>query len=407
MRYDRPMPRKTEVSGPVGTGWVEERKTSDGIRFTAFWKKRVPDTTAPKGRRILHGGSYDLGPKVRHGAGLTSLSAAKKHWATIAKDIVSRSDSPAPAPSGKIDPQVTFREYCERSWLPTRKERWAETTTENNVYYFESKLYPAFGDTRLCEMSEPAMQRFLKDVAAKKYSKTVIQHCRVYLMAVVQHAHKRGVIPEDTAFELRMPRGIRKEDRPYLSMAEYRRLLVPLPTQKDRIMTKLLYLGGVRRGELFALRWNDYNGISLLIDSQINSKGNEGPTKNEASYDYIALPSEICKDLNEWKKWCPDSSPDAFIFRSHAGSPINHTNWRRRVLEPAAKEAGLPRINFHMFRRGLATELHHDGAVDKSIQGQLRHSDPNVTRRIYMQTIPKEQQASLERFAKKAKKTAL
>ncbi|HEX4169287.1 MAG TPA: site-specific integrase, partial [Bryobacteraceae bacterium] len=377
---------------------------SDGIRFIALWKKRVQDPTAPKGRRIVHGGSYDLGPKARHGSGFTSLSAARKHWATIAKGIVSRSDSPAPPPSGKIHPQVTFREYCERSWLPTRKERWAETTTENNLYYFESKLYPAFGDTRLCEMTEPVMQRFLNDLVKQKYSKTVIQHCRVYLMAVIQHAHKRGVIPEDTAFELQMPRGIRREDRPYLSMAEYQQLLVPLPTQKDKIMTKLLYLGGVRRGELFALRWNDYNGISLLIDSQINSKGNEGPPKNEASHDYIALPTELREDLDEWRTWCPDSSPGAFIFPSHAGSPINHTNWRRRILEPAAKKAGLLRINFHMFRRGLATEMHHDGAVDKSIQGQLRHGDPNVSRRIYMQTVSKEQQASIEKLSKKAKK---
>ena len=230
------MPRKAAVSGTIGLGWVEERKTFEGIRYLALWKKRIPDPDAPLGRRIVHGGSYDLGPKVRHGAGLTSLSAAKKKWASIATDIVQRPDpviSPAP---GKVDPNVTFREYCEKAWLPTRKERWAETTAENNTYYFESKLFPPFGDTALSQMTEPAMQRFVNELAPKKYSKTVIQHCRVYLMAVIQHAHRKGIIHEDTAFELQMPRGIRKESRAFLSMDEYKVLRDTMPTQKDRII---------------------------------------------------------------------------------------------------------------------------------------------------------------------------
>jgi hypothetical protein len=168
------MPRTRAISGPIGTGWVEERKTAEGIRFLAIWKKRVPDPTAPMGRRVEYGGSYDLGPKTRHGAGLTSLGAAKKKWALIAQETVHKSETRTPPPSGKLDLTISFRQYCETAWLPTRKERWAETTAENNAYYFESKLYPAFGDTPLGEITEPSMQRFLNDLVAKKFSKTVI-----------------------------------------------------------------------------------------------------------------------------------------------------------------------------------------------------------------------------------------
>ena len=55
---------------------------------------------------------------------------------------------------------------------------------------------------------------------------------------------------------------------------------------------------------------------------------------------------------------------------------------------PAAEAAGLGRIGYHMFRRGFATEAHKAGITDKNIQSQLRHSSPEITRTVYMQTIP-------------------
>src|SRR6266508_2092392 len=49
-----------------------------------------------------------------------------------------------------------------------------------------------------------------------------------------------------------------------------------------------------------------------------------------------------------------------------------------------------------MFRRGLATEAHQLGVVDRNIQSQLRHADPNVTRKLHMREVPEEQKKAME-----------
>ena len=55
-----------------------------------------------------------------------------------------------------------------------------------------------------------------------------------------------------------------------------------------------------------------------------------------------------------------------------------------------------------MFRRGLATELHQNGAVDKNIQSQLRHADPATTRIVYMREVPEEQAKAVALLGAKA-----
>lgn len=394
------MPRKALKSGPIGNGWIEEKRTEKGIRYVAYWQKYVPDESAPMGRRKEYGGSHDLGPKVKHGEGLTSLSASKKKWLTICDAIMGRTAKEHPSEMG----EKTFRWYTENVFKPDREPRWRETTKYTIKYYLETKLYPAFGDTPLKDMTDAAMQDFLVKLAAK-YSRTVVQHCLLYLRAILGFATDEGVLGRNPARKLKMPNGIKREDRPYLSIAEYNSLLEALESKRDQIMVKLLYIGGLRRGELFAVRWGDFDSESesLSVLRQINRFGKEADVKTEASEGKISLTKELCADLNEWRKWCGKAKPDAFIFASRDHTPINHKNWLERVLKPAATKANIERITYHMFRRGLATSAHQLGVVDKNIQSQLRHADPNVTRKLYMREVPEEQKKAMELLSDAAK----
>jgi integrase len=118
--------------------------------------------------------------------------------------------------------------------------------------------------------------------------------------------------------------------------------------------------------------------------------------KTQASEGKIALPEDLCADLAEWRRWCGNTKPDAFMFPSRSGTPINAKNWLDRVLAPAATAAGIRRITHHMFRRGLATEGHQLGIVDRNIQSQLRHASSTTTRNIYMRAVPAEQAKAME-----------
>src|SRR5689334_5982551 len=208
------MPRKAIKSGPIGNGWVEEKRTEKGIRFVAYWQKYVPDESAPMGRRKEYGGSYDLGPKVKHGEGLTSQSAAKKKWLTLCDAIMGRKGKEHPSEQG----DKTFRWFTENVFKPDRKPRWRQTTEYTINYYLESKLYPTFGDVALEDMTDAVMQTFLVKLVERKYSRTVIQHCLLYLRAILGFAADEGVLPRNPARRLQLPEGIKREDRTYLTI---------------------------------------------------------------------------------------------------------------------------------------------------------------------------------------------
>ena len=62
-------------------------------------------------------------------------------------------------------------------------------------------------------------------------------------------------------------------------------------------------------------------------------------------------------------------------------------NYRNRVLNPLAEKLGLPKLNFQVMRRTMATQAQSMGSV-KDIQAHLRHAKADTTANEYMQELP-------------------
>jgi len=384
--------------GIIGKGWVEEKKTTKGIKFIARWAKWEADPSSPTGRKKVHAGRHELGPKVRFGGedALKTKRDAEKKWLGISDAVMGLTADLPPV----LLREKTFKEYAEQVFMPDRKPSlrpkslWA-------LNYYMARLIAEFGEIPLDKMSKPQMQTFLNRIAAEKKSYTIIHHCLNYLRATLQFAVDTTVLRMNEALHLKIPDGVRRPKRPYLSLGDFHKLLAEIPTFRDKLMIQILYFCALRRRELFALRMQDWDGTSLDIQHQWDDETKEAELNGrsrlaevKAGAGKVAVPDGLRKDLTDWAKFT-SLKPDAFMFQSASGVPINSRNWLRRVLQPAATRAGMEAINYHMFRRGHATEQHERGVSDKAIQGQLRHSDPNVTRRIYMQVIEENQQAAV------------
>jgi hypothetical protein len=59
--------------------------------------------------------------------------------------------------------------------------------------------------------------------------------------------------------------------------------------------------------------------------------------------------------------------------------PLDYSNGRRRVWEPAVEAAGLLGLGFRDLRRTNATALVLEGVDVKTAQARLGHSDPRLT----------------------------
>jgi len=103
------------------------------------------------------------------------------------------------------------------------------------------------------------------------------------------------------------------------------------------------------------------------------------------------LPDDLAAELRQWKLECPDPSPDAFMFPNAAGGLIDTSNYRSRILKPLADELRIPKLNFQVLRRTIATRAQNLGSV-KDIQSHLRHSRADTTANEYMQELPESVQ---------------
>ena len=70
---------------------------------------------------------------------------------------------------------------------------------------------------------------------------------------------------------------------------------------------------------------------------------------------------------------------------------MDASNYRGRVLKPLADKLGIPKLNFQVIRRTIATRAHSLGSV-KDIQSHLRHSRADTTANEYMQELPESVQ---------------
>ena len=62
-------------------------------------------------------------------------------------------------------------------------------------------------------------------------------------------------------------------------------------------------------------------------------------------------------------------------------------DYRNRVLNPLAERLELPKLNFQILRRTMATQAQSMGSV-KDIQAHLRHAKADTTANEYMQVLP-------------------
>lgn len=104
-----------------------------------------------------------------------------------------------------------------------------------------------------------------------------------------------------------------------------------------------------------------------------------------------------CDWCGRWIK--PDDDQAVMYVEVHRKRTTKHEKWskevkttrhfcvRRRVLEPAAKTAGVEWVTFHTFRHTCASLLFAAGRDVKQVQEWLGHADPGFTLRTYVHLL--------------------
>ncbi len=297
----------------------------------------------------------------------------------------------------KPEVRVNFERFVLERWEPNIYPTLRYSTQRNYRYLVRRYLLPFFGRMSLSEIGPADVQVFLSAVSKRIASRTVLS-LRNRLLKIFGTAKRWGYLQSNPAEGAQVPALCDTKERLALTPQQARALLAEL-AEPYRAMVLLALLSGLRRGEIFGLRWKSVlfvEGSVLVIES--NYQGRPSQPKTRASRRKVFVDQVVLDALARLRP--AECQPDDFVFPSERGTSLNPENVRNRVLAPACERAQILRIGWHNLRYTYATWADPTGESVKALQAQLGHTDSRLTLSVYTQPMPEAQRRIAGKIAR-------
>ena len=265
---------------------------------------------------------------------------------------------------------------------------------------------PALGARPLAKITAPDVARVIANLAAREGDEYLADRTlrRIFapLAAMLATAVEEDHAPHNPARDVKLPSGrdrLRRFDADdqddgddpapgkarALTGAHLDAFLLVAP-ERWRLLFELLAGTGLRISEAIALRWGDLqlDGSRPVVRvRRAYVRGSYGPPKSKHGERDVPLAFELVRGLRARRaasEWHGDRD---LVFPSMTGTPMLAENLHRRVLKPAAEEAGVPWAGFHAFRHFCASALIAEGRNIVQVSRWLGHHSPSFTLDVY------------------------
>lgn len=293
------------------------------------------------------------------------------------------------------DADTPFELFAEK-WL-ARQMRYAPSTLAGYRSMLKA-VYPVIGGVRIRDIKPITLENLAMALRKKVWrGKVITEHSvQKYLKAVsavLQDAVRNDILPYNPAHRLRLPI---VEPKPQFipSKEEVLRLIDVISAQAPvfRAYYILAIITGCRRGELAALRWQDFDEErNLLCISK--SRGNvaglgivEGKTKNGKTR-YISIDPETHRLLIQLLVIAfgrdYEVTPEHHIFCDNNGKPFHPDTFSRKLRHILDDNGFNRRYHLHTLRHFCASLLLADGVSNKVVADLLGHRDTAFLEKTY------------------------
>lgn len=224
----------------------------------------------------------------------------------------------------------------------------------------------------------------MEQLRDKGLGKRSLQHIKSFLSGVYTFARTHGYFDgANPVAGTKLPKTPEPEDTYAYSDGEEQKMLKVVKSAKGRLAIAVASWTGVDKGELEALRWEDFEGGDLYIRRKIWC-GTEKEPKTGARKAPIPVIPHLQKMIDQYRKSARSPTEGWVFTASHGKKPIRMDNLSKREIKPDLKTAKLEWHGWHAFRRGLATNL--------------RHGDIATTQKHYAKTLPSSMRKAMQKL---------
>jgi integrase len=288
---------------------------------------------------------------------------------------------------------LTFREFVESQWKSCLYPTFKWSTSRGYDFLLRKYLMPIFGDCGLAEINRQIIQGFVAQMSKNLAPKSVslAKNC---LSKVLSSAVEWGYIQANPAIGVRLPTLTIRQERIALTPEQLWQLLAELE-EPYKSMVLIATLTGLRRGELFALRWGvlDFERKLIRVRESVY-EGHFGTPKTRSSIRSVAMSEVLARIFRNLRP--KDATANDLVFSSRKGTPLQSENILKRIIHPACERLKLPKVGWHTLRHTSATLLHEHEPL-RVAQAILGHSDLQTTLG-YTHVLPGWQRDAMKRL---------
>lgn len=256
------------------------------------------------------------------------------------------------------------------------------------------KLSKLIGGLRVDEATPPRIDAALKSMRTA-HGAGMARHARVIIRGGLQLAVMAGVVTVNPARDVAPIKRDRAKGARALTTEQFSGLLAKVQASEvcaERDMADpiiMMMATGLRRSELLALRWTDYNkdtGLIAVTGKVVRATG-EGlkrydTTKTDAGLRSLPLP-EFARNMLARRRKQKHWGDYPMIFPSTSGTWRDPSNFGRD-LRAVRGGLELPEVTSHSFRKTVATLIDDEGLSARVGADQLGHAKVSMTQDVYM-----------------------
>lgn len=299
-------------------------------------------------------------------------------WVAAKKTAVARGEWVDPALS-----DIAVGEWAP-VWLDS-KAALKPTSRREYESLWRVRLAPRWEDTRLRAVTYADATTWMAGLTAQGLSPSSVRKTVMALKQLLNLAVADGRLPRNVIESMKSPRSIRGEQR-FLTHDELAALAESCGrvSGQHRVMTLLTGYTGLRWGEVRALRVKHVDMLRARLDVVENMP--DGSTEAETvdpknhKRRTVPFPRFLLPDLATILE---GKGRNELVFTTSRRTPLDNSNWRRNVFDPAVDAADVAPFTPHNLRDTAASLAVSAGANVKAVQRMLGHASAAMTLDVY------------------------
>ena len=298
------------------------------------------------------------------------------------------------------------------SWLTDyeRSGRVKVTTLASVTQHVDKYLIPHLGEVQLSKLTPNTVARFYSELLnnGRRKKNTVkgvglspktVRNIHLTLSQALKDAVRWQLVPNNAASAADLPR----YERPALNVWDDQQVgqffaYVEKVNDPLAALWRLLFVTGMRRGELAGLRWQDVDFVEgRIYVIQTRTIANDhvviSSPKTTAGKRHLAIDAGTVTALANLK----NEQEAAAQVLGHWGTDLVaatldghaiHPKALLRLFQKTAKAAGLPVIRLHDGRHTAATSALQAGVAIHIVKGRVGHANASTTLDVYAHFLP-------------------